>query len=110
MVSRLSKSSLLSSVNGIPELFASILSITQYHICVFIEQNWILHTSVSRVSDRSLEHKNLVALPDSENRHAINTTIRIVLCSTAYGIRRSDYQCDIGFYIPRLVTKLLGIG
>jgi hypothetical protein len=37
----------------------------------------------------------LTALPDTENRHAIDGAVRIIFGRTAHGIRSSNNKCDI---------------
>jgi len=69
------------------QCFTGFLGIAKEDIGVGLEQDRVHHTRVSCVTNRSLEHVNLFALPHTKDRHTINTAIWIVLRGATDSVR-----------------------
>ena len=52
------------------------MSITQQDFSVILVQDGVLHACITSASNCPLEYENVGALPDAENRHAIDTENR----------------------------------
>ena len=63
------------------EGFTRFLGVTKEdHVCIPVEKDCILLTSVSCVSNRPLQDEHALALPDPKDRHSVlNTAVGIIL-------------------------------
>lgn len=75
-----------------PQLFARILGVAEQHVSVILEENWVLHTSVTSVSNGALQDKDILAIPHTQYRHAVDAAVGVILGRTAHSIGCTNHQ------------------
>jgi hypothetical protein len=60
-----------------------ILGISEKHVCVILEENWVVHTCITSCQT-SLHDNHLFGIPHPHDRHASNLRVRVVFGSRVH--------------------------
>lgn len=63
------------------ELLNGIFSVSQQHVGIFLQENWIVDSSIAS-RQRSLHDDHSLRIPHAQDRHASNLTVRVIFCGT----------------------------
>lgn len=67
------------------ELLDGVFCITQQHVCIVLQENRIVHASISS-SQTSLHYNDLFGVPDAQYWHARNLRVGIIFCGGIYRV------------------------